>query len=91
MLLSRWVGIGPGCSIINEPVLVLGCLQWLGHAKFTVRAFDGIVPRSRCHILWLRVIVLHSVSRLLVCGCLDSGTFRLQRLTADALLLSKAL
>ena len=91
MLLSRWVGIGPGCSIINEPVLVLGCLQWLGHAKFTVRAFDGIVPRSHCHVLWLRVIVLHSVSRLLVCGCLDSGTFRLQRLTADALLLSKAL
>lgn len=63
LLLSRWVGIGPGCSIINEPVLVLGCLKWLGHAQFTVRAFDDIVSRSRCHVLWLRVIVLHNVSR----------------------------
>ena len=86
MLLGHWIGIGPSCSVIGEPVLVLGRLKRLSHAKFAVWAFDDIFPRSRCHLLWLGGIVLPSVSRRLFCGCLDSGTFRLQRLTADTLL-----
>ena len=86
MLLGHWIGIGPSCSVIDEPVLVLGCLKRLSHAKFTVWAFDDIFPRSRCQLLWLGVIALPSIGRRLFCGCLDDGTFRLQRLTADALL-----
>ena len=96
MLLGRWIRIGrPSSSggIVGEPVLVLGCLERLSHAEFTVRAFDDIVSRCCCHVLlWLLgVIVLPSVGRLLVGGCLDSGAFRLQRLSANALLLLEAL